>query len=56
MTIYLLGYDLGLSDEEVIDVFPRVTERRTGRELQASQRADADAAPPRSLSESAFKG
>ncbi len=26
----------GLSDEAVIDVCPRVTERRTGRELQAS--------------------
>ena len=35
MTIYFLGYDLGLSDETVIDVCPRVTERRTGRELQA---------------------
>ena len=36
VTIYLLGYDLGLSEEAVIDVCPRVTERRTGRELQAS--------------------
>ena len=35
VTIYFLGYDLGLSDEAVIDVCPRVTERRTGRELQA---------------------
>ena len=36
VTIYLLGYALDhLSDEAVIDVFPRVTERRTGRELQA---------------------
>ena len=39
VTIYVLGYALdGLSDEAVIDVCPRVTERRTGRELQASQR------------------
>ena len=30
VTIYLLGYDLGLSDEAVLDVCPRVTERRTG--------------------------
>ena len=37
MTIYFLGYALdGLSDEAVIDVCPRVTERRTGRELAAS--------------------
>ncbi len=36
VTIYFLGYDLGLSDEAVIDICPRVTERRTGRELQAS--------------------
>ena len=35
VTIYLLGYDLGLSDEAVIDVCPRVRERRTGRELDA---------------------
>ena len=35
VTIYFLGYDLGLSDEAVIDVCPRVTERRTGRELHA---------------------
>ena len=36
VTIYFLGYTLGhLSDEAVIDVCPRVTERRTGRELQA---------------------
>ena len=37
VTIYFLGYALdGLSDEAVIDVCPRVTERRTGRELVAS--------------------
>ena len=37
VTIYFLGYALDhLSDEAVIDVCPRVTERRTGRELQAS--------------------
>ena len=37
VTIYFLGYALdGLSDESVIDVCPRVTERRTGRELAAS--------------------
>ena len=37
VTIYILGYALdGLSDEAVIDVCPRVTERRTGRELAAS--------------------
>ena len=37
VTIYFLGYALdGLSDEAVIDVCPRVTERRTGRELAAS--------------------
>ena len=37
VTIYFLGYALdGLSDEAVIDVWPRVTERRTGRELAAS--------------------
>ena len=37
VTIYFLGYALNeLSDEAVIDVCPRVTERRTGRELQAS--------------------
>ena len=36
VTIYLLGYALDhLSDEAVIDVCPRVTERRTGRVLQA---------------------
>ena len=35
VTIYFLAYDLGLSDEAVIDVCPRVTERRTGRELHA---------------------
>ena len=36
VTIYFLGYVLdGLSDEAVIDVCPRVTERRTGRELLA---------------------
>ena len=37
VTIYFLGYALdGLSEEAVIDVCPRVTERRTGRELAAS--------------------
>ncbi len=37
VTIYFLGYAPdGLSDEAVIDVCPRVTERRTGRELAAS--------------------
>ena len=37
VTIYFLGYALdGLSDEAVIDVCPRVTERRTGRELAPS--------------------
>ncbi len=36
VTIYFLGYDLGVSDEAVIDVCPRVTERHTGRELEAS--------------------
>ena len=36
VTIYILGYDLGLSEEAVIDVCPRVTERRTGRALEAS--------------------
>ena len=35
VTIYLLGYDLGVSDEAVLDVRPRVTERRTGAELDA---------------------
>ena len=36
VTIYFLGYALDdLSDEAVIDVCPRVTERRTGRELAA---------------------
>ena len=35
VTIYLLGYDLGLSAEAVIDVCPRVTERLTGRVLDA---------------------
>ena len=35
--IYFLGYALDdLSEEAVIDVCPRVTERRTGRELAAS--------------------
>ena len=38
VTIYFLGYALDdLSDEAVLDVCPRVTERRTGRELQASR-------------------
>ena len=37
VTIYFLGYVLhGLSDEAVIDVCPRVTERRTGREVATS--------------------
>ena len=37
VTIYILGYALDdLSDEAVLDVCPRVTERRTGRELAAS--------------------
>ena len=38
VTIYFLGYAPlnHLSDEAVIDVCPRVTERRTGRELVAS--------------------
>ena len=37
VTIYFLGYALdGLSDEAVIDVCPRITERRTGRKLAAS--------------------
>ncbi len=37
VTIYFLGYALDdLSDEAVLDVCPRVTERRTGRELEAS--------------------
>ncbi len=31
ITIYFLGYDLGLSDEVVVDVRPQVIERRTGR-------------------------
>ena len=35
VTIYLLGYDLGLSDEAVLDVCPRATERRTGAEVDA---------------------
>ena len=35
VTIYLLGYDLGLSREAVLDVCPRVTERRTERVLDA---------------------
>ena len=33
VTIYLLGYRLGLSEESVVDVHPCVRERRTGREL-----------------------
>ncbi len=37
VTIYFLGYALDdLSDEAVLDVCPRVTERRTGRELAGS--------------------
>ncbi len=35
VTIYLLGYDLGLSEEAVLDICPRTTERRTGRVLSA---------------------
>ena len=35
VTVYLLGYDLGLSDEPVLDALPRLTERRTGRALDA---------------------
>ena len=35
VTIYLLGYDLGLSDEAVLDVCPRATARRTGAEIDA---------------------
>ena len=35
VTIYLLGYDLGVSDEAVLDVRPRATERRTGAEIDA---------------------
>ena len=35
VTIYLLGYDLGVSDEAVLDVCPRVTARRTGTALDA---------------------
>ena len=35
ITIYLLGYDLGLSDEALIDVNPCAVERRTGRAVDA---------------------
>ena len=35
VTIYLLGYELGLSEEAVVDVYPSVRERYTGRELDA---------------------
>ena len=35
VTIYLLGYDLGVSDEAVLDVRPRATERRTGAGIDA---------------------
>ena len=35
VTIYLLGYDLDVSDEAVLDVCPRVTARRTGAALDA---------------------
>ena len=35
VTIYLLGYDLELSDEAVLDVCPRATARRTGAEIDA---------------------
>ena len=48
VTIYLLGYDLGLSDEAVIDVCPRVTERRTGQELEASHPLVAGIPSPQS--------
>ena len=47
VTIYLLGYALDdLSDETVIDVCPRVTERRTGRELAASPSAGRGSPSP----------
>ncbi len=36
VTIYLLGYDLEIADEPVLDVFPRVTARRTGAEIDAA--------------------
>ncbi len=35
VAVYFLGYDLGLSDEPVIDVCPEARERRTGRRLDA---------------------
>lgn len=35
VTVYLLGYDLGLSDEPVLDALPCLTERHTGRALDA---------------------
>ena len=35
VTIYLLGCDLGVSEEAVLDVCPRVTARRTGAALDA---------------------
>ena len=35
VTIYLLGYDLGLSEEAVVDVYPCVPERCPDRELEA---------------------
>ncbi len=35
VTIYLLGYDLGISDEAVLDVCPQVTARRTGAGIDA---------------------
>ena len=35
VTIYLLGYDLGVSDEAVLDVCPQVTARRTGAGIDA---------------------
>ena len=35
VTIYLLGYDLGISDEAVLDICPHVTARRTGAGVDA---------------------
>ena len=35
VTIYLLGYDLEISGEPVLDVFPHVTARRPGAEIDA---------------------
>ena len=39
VTIYFLGYDLSPSDEVVIDVVPRVTERRMRRMLDGGIRS-----------------